>query len=76
VFGSRGFRYPLPYARPIVLCLPSRTFTCNCGASVTTTAKNKYQCDKCQAEHNRECSRRASRRQDERNRAKGTGQSR
>lgn len=47
-----------------------RTFSCKCGTLVTTPAKNKYQCDKCQALSNAEASRRASRRQAKRNRAK------
>jgi hypothetical protein len=73
LLSSRGFQYSRPYAPPIAAYHPSRTFNCKCGTTVTTTAKNKYQCDKCQLEQNREAARRASRRQTQKNKTKSTG---
>ena len=49
---------------------PLRFFTCQCGRSVETRCKNKYQCDECQAETNKESVRQGAARARARKRAR------
>ena len=70
MYFSNDFYPGRTYPHEIAIGLPTRTFQCKCGILVKTVAKNKYQCDSCQLEANREASRRASRRQTKREKEK------
>lgn len=70
MYFSNDFHFGRSYPHEVAHGFSTRTFECKCGVPVTTVSTNKYQCDKCQLESNREAARRASQRQSKKNKEK------